>query len=85
LGVWTVTSIVGGWENGECEDRDKVLPVVMMVGKSSRLRQLVWEELGVDAADGVKYVEWIGRSRRIYEEEMTDGLEGWDLITLHLL
>jgi hypothetical protein len=42
--------------------------VWMVVGKSERLKEMVLEE------------EWIGRTRRMYEEDMTNGLAVWDLI-----
>jgi len=72
--------LCGGWESGECEDKDKVMPVVMMVGRSERLKRMVLEEFEIDAGDENGYVEWIGRSRRMYEEDMTNGLAVWDLI-----
>lgn len=72
--------LCGGWESGECEDKDKAMPVMMMVGRSERLRRMVFEEFEIDAGDEGGYVEWIGRSRRMYEEDMTNGLAVWDLI-----
>ena len=72
--------LCGEWESGECEDKDKVMPVVMMVGRSGRLKRMVLEEFKIDAGDENEYVEWIGRSRRMYEEDMTNGLAVWDLI-----
>jgi superfamily II DNA helicase RecQ len=69
-----------GWESGECSDKDKVMPVVMMVERSGRLKRMVLEEFGIDAGDSDRYVEWIGRSRRMYSEDMTNGLAVWDLI-----
>jgi hypothetical protein len=72
--------LCAGWESGECEDKDKVIPVMMMVGRSKRLKRMVLEEFEIDAGDEDEYVEWIGRSRRMYEEDMTNGLAVWDLI-----
>ena len=72
--------LCGGWETNECEDGDKMLPVVMMAGRSRRLQLWVWKEFGLDPAEGKRYVEWIGRSRRLYGEEMTNGIAVWDLI-----
>jgi hypothetical protein len=70
-----------GERGGEgCEYIDKVLPVMMMVGRSERLRDMVWGEFEIDAADSEGYIKWIGRSRRMYGEEMTNGLGAWDLI-----
>jgi hypothetical protein len=69
-----------GRESKECEYIDKVMPVIMIVGRSERLRDIVWAEFEIDAADEEKYIKWIGRSRRIYGEEMTNGLAVWDLI-----
>jgi superfamily II DNA/RNA helicase len=63
-----------------CEHMDKVIPVMMMVGLSKRLRQIVLEEFEIDVAEKGEYVRWIGRSRRIYGEDMTNGLGVWDLI-----
>jgi reverse gyrase len=68
------------WESGECENKDIVIPVMMMVGKSERLKEMVLEEFEVDAGDKDGYIEWIGRTRRMYEEDMTNGLAVWDLI-----
>ena len=56
------------------------MPVMMMIGRSERLKRMVLEEFGMDAGDEGEYVEWIGRSRRMYEEDMTNGLAVWDLI-----
>ena len=73
-----------GLGSGVCEYMNQVIPVMMMVGKSSRLRELVKEEFGIEAMGGSegegRYVEWIGRSRRMYGENMTNGLAVWDLI-----
>jgi superfamily II DNA helicase RecQ len=72
--------LCGGWESGECSDKDKVMPVMMMVGRSEGLKRMILKEFGIDAEDESEYVEWIGRSRRMYEEDMTNGLAVWDLI-----
>ena len=64
----------------ECEHMDKMIPVMMMVGKSERFRQMVLSEFGIDAAKKEEYIRWIGRSRRMYGEDMTNGLGVWDLI-----
>jgi hypothetical protein len=69
-----------GREGKGCEYMDKVMPVMMMVGRSERLRNMAWAEFEIDAADEEGYIKWIGRSRRMYGEDMTNGLAVWDLI-----
>jgi hypothetical protein len=59
---------------------DKVMPVMMMVGRSGRLSELVWKEFEIDVRKEEEYIRWIGRRRRIHGEEMTNGLGVWDLI-----
>ena len=70
------------WDGGNrgCEYMNKVIPVMMMVGRSRRLSELIWQEFEIDVRAEDEYIKWIGRSRRMYEEEMTNGLAVWDLI-----
>jgi superfamily II DNA helicase RecQ len=63
-----------------CMYMDKVIPVMMMVGRSERLRRIVKREFDIDAAEEEGYIGWIGRSRRMYGADMTNGLGVWDLI-----
>ena len=74
------------WKGQErCRYRDQVMPVLMVVGRSARLRRMVMEEFDIDAAeDEDKYIEWICRTRRLYGAEMTNGIAVWDLIVRQL-
>ena len=69
-----------GWQGGDCEHIDKVMPVMMMVWQSGTLRGMVQEAFKVEFTSDETYIRWIGRSRRIYGECMTNGLAVWDLI-----
>lgn len=69
-----------GWAGEECADIDKVMPVLMLVGEDEGLKRVVDEEFGREMIKEVGYVEWIGRSRRMYDDSMTNGLAVWDLI-----
>ena len=63
-----------------CLYRNQVLPVLMVVNRSTRLRTLVLDRLGIDAGDDEAYRQWLVRSREMYGEVMTNGLAVWDLI-----
>lgn len=52
----------------------------MMVERSRRLRDLVFQEFGSDAEKEGEYRAWIKRPRRMYDEDMTNALAVWDLI-----
>jgi len=59
---------------------DQVFPVIMMAMKSEQVQGLVKDEFEIDAmADEGEYSEWVGRSRLIYGEMMTNGLAVRDL------
>ncbi|SLM36305.1 recq family helicase [Lasallia pustulata] len=66
------------WAGGECQYRDKVVPVMMMVKREAALKAIVEQEFQVDVEKD--YEDWIGRSRIMYGEDMTNGLAVWDLI-----
>ena len=57
-----------------------MLPVVMMVGRSGRLKELVFQEFRIEAEKEDEYQAWIERPRGMYDEEMTNALAVWDLI-----
>jgi hypothetical protein len=67
-------------ERGKYKYIDLVMPVMVMVGRSRRLREMVLKEFEINVADEEGYIKWIGRSRRMYGKEMTNRLAVWDLI-----
>ena len=64
----------------ECADIDKMIPMLILVGEDEGLKRMMDKEFGREMIKEIGYVEWIGRSRRIYDDSMTNGLAVWDLI-----
>jgi hypothetical protein len=75
---WCVDA--GHSETKDCVYLDQVKPVMMLAGRNSRLGELVRRELEVEAGKEEEYIGWVGRTRRMYGEDMTNGLAVWDVI-----
>jgi hypothetical protein len=51
------------------------MPVLIVMGRSARLRRIVIEEFNINAAENKdKYIEWIYRARRLYGAEIINGI-----------
>lgn len=70
---------LAGESEVDCVWGDQVLPVAMSVAGSDTLCGVVKSKFGVDARDGARFKEWLGRSARLYGEDMTNAVALWDL------
>jgi hypothetical protein len=69
-----------GWAGEECANIDKMIPVLILIGEDEGLKRMMNKEFGREMIKEIGYVEWIGRSRRMYDDSMTNGLAVLDLI-----
>lgn len=65
---------------GTCGYMHTLTAVVWVVTQGRALQQAVLKEFGVDAGDEVKFAEWVGRSRRMYGLDVTNGFAVWDFL-----
>jgi hypothetical protein len=61
-------------------EMETMIPVLILIGEDESLKRMMDKEFGREMIKEVGYVEWIGRSRRMYDDSMTNGLAVWDLI-----
>jgi superfamily II DNA helicase RecQ len=77
-------SFCDGWEpEGECEWGDGMMVLVWWVMGHSGWRMIIQRQLGFmvepsDTAWEAAYTQWVGRSRRIWDEDMTNAIAVWD-------
>jgi hypothetical protein len=79
-------SFCDGWERKQaCEWGDKMMPLVWWVTKYPGWRDMIRTRFGVEIEPGNvekerAYVRWVGRSRRMYDEDMTNAMAVWDMV-----
>lgn len=87
--VWCglAQSFCRGWDpSQQCEQGDKVMPLVLWVLTQPRWRARVTMEFRAEMLsrggrlEVKEYIQWVQRSRRMYDEDMTNALAVWDMV-----
>jgi Helicase conserved C-terminal domain len=80
-------SFCRGWDPLQrCEQEDKVMPLVLWVLTQPRWRARVTMEFRSEISSGggrleeEGYIQWVQRSRKMYDEDMTNALAVWDMV-----
>ena len=79
-------SFCDGWDGfGPCEWGDKMMPVVWWVTQHRGWRKMTEQRFEVvmepwdDDQEGW-YIRWVGRARRMYDENVTNAVAIWDMV-----
>jgi superfamily II DNA or RNA helicase len=75
----------GGERKQACEWGDKMMPLVWWVTRHEGWRAMVQQVLGFEITPGNgnrerAYIRWVSRSRRMYDEDMTNAIAVWDMV-----